>query len=854
MPKGSTGATPRQLLVSWANDQDGWVRSIVGQVLASKSPLTQDQFQAHYDLFVAEKGLSDTAAQVIPPLEDVEEGVQSLERLEILSLGGVSGVNALAPDQTVEFDPCLTILFGENGSGKTGYSRIIKRIAAVRTAEDILSNIHDIKTKTPVADFAYKLGGEEHSIRWNNEAGVSPFTRISVFDAPAVSIHVDNELNYVYTPVELALFAYIGDGVRGVQTLAEQEAASLRSGAPGLLGRFTRGTTIYPLIETLGVSSDLAELKRLGTISDAERASRAELEAEIAALRGNGLTALLDTARANAERMRRLLGAVELAAGFNVAGYESARGTLEGLQSARRAAREQAFAPNELAGSPDDEWQTFIGAAEHYRDHLNLETYPQPNDHCLYCRQPLAGDAVKLIRRYKDFLDDSLAGQVADAERAVRGFAVRAGDVRIQVVESDLAELAAVEPRPAYLQSAQKVVTELITTIELTNQLVAAPHAELPTQAGDLQKTLAALVIEADQRVTQLAGQLEDSAEALKVRQAEFLELDARITLEPLLPTITTYVEAAKRADRLTALAKALSTGVLRPLTELSKIASEDLVNQDFERLFREECEALRAPNVALEFQGRRGKAERKKAVANHRPSSVLSEGEQKVLALADFLAEGRMGAANAPILFDDPVTSLDYKRMSEVAARISTLANAHQVVVLTHNIMFASALLALRTSKKLRCKFYEVRDDDQQKGVIAPAGEPRSDTPADLEAKINTLLVTARKAEAVVRDALVSSAYGMLRSWCEAFVEQEVLQNVSQRYRVNIMMTNLSKIRADRLEETTVKLTPIFDRCSRFMPGHSQPQEQLNVQTSLADFEKDFAEAVQIRKAYIAK
>jgi len=340
----------------------------------------------------------------------------------------------------------------------------------------------------------------------------------------------------------------------------------------------------------------------------------------------------------------------------------------------------------------------------------------------------------------------------------------------------------------------------------------------------------------------------------LRTRQIEFTELDARATLESLLPSIRTFVDSAKRSERLSTLAKGLSTRVLKQLTELSKLASEDLVNHDFERLFRQECEALRAPYVALEFQGRRGKAERKKAVSRHKPSTILSEGEQKVLALADFLAEGRMGAANATIIFDDPVTSLDYKRIAEVTGRISTLGETHQVVVFTHNIMFASSLLALRLGKKLRCKFYEVRDEDKVKGIIKESGEPRSDTPADLESKISKILESARSAEPVVQEALVSGAYGLLRSWCEAFVEQEVLASVSQRYRVNIMMGGLDKINVERLGATSKALTPIFDKCSRFMPGHSQPLEQLNVRPSLADLEKDWKAAKALRLVHIAK
>ena len=97
----------------------------------------------------------------------------------------------------------------------------------------------------------------------------------------------------------------------------------------------------------------------------------------------------------------------------------------------------------------------------------------------------------------------------------------------------------------------------------------------------------------------------------------------------------------------------------------MSKTASEDLVNQDFERLFEEECKSLRAPQVKLEFPGRDAQPKRRKSlVAKHTLSEILSEGEQKVIALADFLAEAAMPQINAPVIFDDPVNSLDYKRL----------------------------------------------------------------------------------------------------------------------------------------------------------------------------------------------
>lgn len=231
----------------------------------------------------------------------------------------------------------------------------------------------------------------------------------------------------------------------------------------------------------------------------------------------------------------------------------------------------------------------------------------------------------------------------------------------------------------------------------------------------------------------------------------------------------------------------------------------------------------------------------------------MLSEGEQKVLALADFLAESRMRGTKAPLVFDDPVTSLDYRRLDEVAARIQHLAETHQVIVLTHNIMFASALISSRQNKKLRVKVYEVRDGGEQKGILAPDVEPQLDTPADLAKRINVKLQAMPKAAAVVQDALVKEAYDLLRAWCEAFVEQELLQSVTQRYRHNIMMTRLSKIDATRLVAATSVIEPLFARACDRMTGHSHATEKMSTKPTLAEFTEDWEKAQAARVAYLA-
>jgi len=72
------------------------------------------------------------------------------------------------------------------------------------------------------------------------------------------------------------------------------------------------------------------------------------------------------------------------------------------------------------------------------------------------------------------------------------------------------------------------------------------------------------------------------------------------------------------------------------------------------------------------------------------RKSRVLSEGEQRALSLACFLAESHVAGRRSGIILDDPVTSLDHGRVRRVARRlVHEAAKGRQIIVFTHNLVF---------------------------------------------------------------------------------------------------------------------------------------------------------------------
>ena len=130
------------LLIKWANNQDHWIRQIVDTVVQTRSQLTDEHITDVYELFLREKTLTQGDTPNVQLLSSSQVSTNTPTNLRLTSLKHIENVNALTPAQEIQFHRRLTVCFGENASGKTGYVRILTQAAGVRTAQTVLPNIH----------------------------------------------------------------------------------------------------------------------------------------------------------------------------------------------------------------------------------------------------------------------------------------------------------------------------------------------------------------------------------------------------------------------------------------------------------------------------------------------------------------------------------------------------------------------------------------------------------------------------------------------------------------------------------------------------------------------------------------
>jgi hypothetical protein len=247
--------------------------------------------------------------------------------------------------------------------------------------------------------------------------------------------------------------------------------------------------------------------------------------------------------------------------------------------------------------------------------------------------------------------------------------------------------------------------------------------------------------IESD--ITRLREQTTE--EALKALEFEKLVLQHRQILSQLLPDIESYVGDLKWIrDASGGPRRDLST---RPLTDKeTQLFSTIIAGQYRERLLAE-CAFLDCTlPIELRTRGDHGQTIKSLSMqGGHSPDKILSEGEQRAIALADFLTEVTFNPASAGIILDDPVNSQDHDRKQRIAERLVNESTNRQVIIFTHDLVFLNMVVTKAKEIGVPILTHWIQRDSQ--GV--PGQVSLNDCPDDTTQYRNT-----QKAEATLIEA----------------------------------------------------------------------------------------------------
>lgn len=691
-----------QDILGWLEKRPIWQRNLFQRIVRNIT-IDDRYIERLVDSLVANKD----ADLENPPLtiNELPQGGDMKESIAICSVGDLQGVNALLGGQTLQFSPTgMTIVYGDNGSGKSGYARLLKQIVGARHHEEILSNVFTNERCAQSAQINYRCGGTDQAATWSKKFNDTTFGRVHFYDEACGNDYLQNETELSYRPSVLSLLDRL---VELVDQVSEEigKRITVEEAKQFTLPNVPDGTSAANFLSELSNRTDPGSLDQL---LDAHQDLDNELQEhhqEEARLRATDptkektrLLAVAKDAEALAAHLESIENTISPAAANRILALKQ---TAMELRASAEKVSSNSFANEPLPGVGSQTWRAMWEAAERY---AQAEAYPdrdfpatEDDDVCVLCQQPLAQDAQARLRRFHSYVHDSVQQQAKEAERTysaaveqLKTFEVTTPEILSwldhfvdnDVLSKDILIAAldiAARAKERILERLQSNTDEgwidlaVIDTSTMRSFVTAKRDEATGIDVDTFRKNLASVI---------------------KKRQ----ECEGLQKLGVVKEEIVCEIKRRKHVALLTRKKRELST---TQVTKLSKRLATDYVTKTVSDRFLYEANNLKLEHVVLsDPRGSKGAIRQIPALKEVSTASsistmqVLSEGEQTAAGLAGFLTEVYFDESKSAVIFDDPMSSLDHQRRSNAAARIVELAQDRQVIVFTHDLIFLTELV----------------------------------------------------------------------------------------------------------------------------------------------------------------
>ncbi|MBI5263869.1 MAG: AAA family ATPase [Bradyrhizobium sp.] len=779
--------------------------------------------------------------QAVAPLtsDDVPAEAAGNAPVSLLSIFHHRGVNALAEDQTLKFGPNLTVVYGDNAAGKSGYIRILKSACRARGQEQILGNVTSGTTPlSPVVSIKYGVGAEEQPREWTGEGDDSSISRVSVFDTQCAAVYLTEKTDVAFRPFGLDLFDKLVKACKSVRAKLEAERNALSADALSTIQvEIPHGTAAAKFLAGISSLTRPETVRAMASLSSEESARLAELEKSLGDLQANDpvkLAQQLDLRAGRVEAFARQLKNIEatLSAGA-IAEVFTVRA--EGYRRAGKAKRlcEGAFPANMLPGTGAETWTALWEAARQFSQEsaYPAQTFPVVDDGavCVLCQQDLDHAAGHRLKQFEAFVASTTEKELRELRESLSQLKKTFIDVPIVTpAAEDLLNEIRIEHAPL----ADSIAAALLTNEERRNAVVSA-LAENRDLVADCPE-LVSIAHEADALAAQLRSRiktLRDSATS-QMRDAMFsevLELRARGLLARHQQAILDDIE---RRKKYAAYGLCLDETKTQTITQKSTAVTKTAVSLKLKQRFKDELAQLGFRHVEVELReagGSDGVLYHKLALTRApgvELPKVVSEGEQRCLSIAAFFAELSTADDPSGIVFDDPVSSLDYKYREAVARRLVVESEARQVIVFTHDVVFLLFLKQYAAELNIDQLDQHIRQLSKGAGVCE---EELPWVALPVKKKIGHLKNARQAADKLFRDGHQDAyekdakhLYGLLREAWERALEEVLLNGIVERYRPSVQTQRLAMI-SDVTDEDCQALDAAMTKCSRWLPGHDQ-------------------------------
>jgi energy-coupling factor transporter ATP-binding protein EcfA2 len=825
---------------TWLANRPKWLQAAASQLVDLRRQLTGAEIVELAQLCIAEAtALAGPVYRQLQP--GALAGASARQGFRIVSLSEVRGINALKDGAGIELGTeSIGVIYGPNGSGKTGFARLLKQMCGTRSKEDILGNVFDAANPVPSATVTLKTSGDAQPLRWQlNSGALRELRHVHIFDSRTAQAYVTERNEATYEPSRMRFVSTLISICDQVATHLRKEREKLVNKLPTLPPTLSQ-TRSANWLRTLTASTKRPDIVAATTYTVAMNEQRIAGEA---ALQEKDIPGRLLVVA----REITALGAIRISTEAWREGLSDV--ALSQLISARKEATKKRKIASEdaklvfegapLQGVGLDAWMALW---QHAKTYSELHAFPNiafpstaADARCVLCQQPLLPEGRRRMSHFQSFVVGSLEAEAKQAEDRYVALVSKLPAVPAPenwAAQSSLLRLDGI--------AAEQYLSDLSSRARLAvsaNQVAELPSVDWATVTQAVRTAFDRLTAE-EKSLKQLLQ--DDKRKELEKR---LLELQAQHWLSENKQAIEgevirlSAVAGLDKAERLTS---------TMALTRKNGELAEQELDAGYQDRFAQELKLLGGKRLRVKPESKKAGKGRvtfglviEGAKRSVPVNAVLSEGEMRIVALAAFLADITGAPHQTPFIFDDPISSLDQDFEERVVSRLINLCKSRQVLVFTHRLSlvtlvsdaikkFDAQAKAQKALPEVSLRVEHLRRLGGFAGIAAQMNARDAKPPSVLNRMRAEAIPQIKKlrdqGDVQAYDERINGVCSDFRIVVERTVETILLGEVVLRFRRSVetkgRIANLAKIRSS----DCALIDELMTRYSAF--EHSQPDE----------------------------
>jgi len=833
-------------VAQWLENRPKWM-SFAFNDLQSDKDITSSIIDDYSKICIAE-----ISGDEIPKIEINTDGFDSTstdDSFSIISISDVKNVNAIDETAEIQFKANgLTVIYGKNGSGKSGYVRTLYNACGSKTKINIKQNIYKQKTNhNPTC--ILKISNIAEPVHCDLSLnGNSTINGVHFFDSNISQEYIGDSREASFEPKIFTILSNLAAIADNVRLNLSNEKNSLNQNRiifpPEIIDN-----DLIKKIQQIDAKSDISDFEV--NWNDFENKNLLALEKLI----------LEESSIKKIEKVNGVLQRVEYLNKYvnNIDKFlksdvqHSILSTLEQIKSDYEQIQ---IIDNSFKSNSDQidslsisikSWKKLWELAREYTAEISDYSPSIGVSTCPLCHQNLDDSILKRFNTVDQYVNSRINSDLIIHKQQFQDKV----KLDFELLSDQILTLAI---------SACEFNTE--TSLSINNELEFASRYIIRIKSLSLQKNDLSLEI-ADFNFEEIINAIEchllelnTELSNLKSLLVEDKRAELKKTIDDLKSRKFVYDSLEQIKERIQIFHKieefdkSIKLTATNTITTFTNSLSEELLTKEYEARFNNELAALTGNIVKVKLiqaKSGKGRVPFKIVVTNNDgevffPNEILSEGEKKSVSLAAFIADALNGDQNGPLIFDDPISSLDYDYEALTVSRLVNLAKNRQVIVFTHRLSMSFSLISACEDQSVNCSELSIISQGNIKGIPGKEILGGKNVRGRINDLVNNGLPSLSKiplndpSYLIIQKGLCSE----FRNIVEKSIEEILMCEIVKRYERDIRSTNVLRL-TKITENDCIIVDKMMTKYSYY--GHSQPDETPCIPIDFLDLEKDFTD-----------